>query len=328
MFRRRRFGFTLIELLVVIAIIAILIGLLLPAVQKVREAAARMTCSNNLKQIALASHNFESAFQRLPPGNNGPFDPSTGAPLDTFGWAASHVSALAYLLPYVEQDNLYKSFVTGPGILEFNPDERTVVSGWWTNGTNNVLARNRVKIFECPSDDPYSSQVGTFITFFTGGCTFTGGYMPNTSGGNLYGRSNYAPSAGSPFTQGCAWYGLYKGMFTNRSKNKLANTPDGTANTFLFGETLGGEQTGVRNFSLAWMGAGPMNSAWGLPNLAQWYTFGSKHTGTVQFSYGDGSVRGVRRGIGATFFSNDWYAYSRAAGLTDGEVYDPSILGN
>lgn len=128
-FNRNRSGFTLIELLVVIAIIAVLVGLLVPAVQKVREAANRMSCSNNLKQLGLAMHNYEGVNKCFPQGRNG---------------FPKVVSAPARLLAYVEQENLQKLI---------DPDGTLAVGG-----QNDLAGKNKVKLFVCPSD-PRGGQI-------------------------------------------------------------------------------------------------------------------------------------------------------------------------
>jgi prepilin-type N-terminal cleavage/methylation domain-containing protein len=155
----RRRGFTLIELLVVIAIIAILIGLLLPAVQKVREAANRIKCDNNLKQLGLAAQDYHDTQGHLPPGI-GYYPPARGA----FGTYFFH------LLPYVEQDNLYQSAL---GSVPFPPPcGPTTV---YYPGNNNVYSQ-RVAVFLCPSDPSVGSDGVVKINGFSFGASC---YAPN-----------------------------------------------------------------------------------------------------------------------------------------------------
>jgi prepilin-type N-terminal cleavage/methylation domain-containing protein len=188
----QRRGFTLIELLVVIAIIAILIGLLVPAVQKVRESANRIQCINNLKQLGLAAHNYHDTHKHLPPAI-GYYPPARGA----FG------NYFFHLLPYVEQDNLYRSAL---GNVPFPPpDGPTKV---YYPGNNKVYSQS-VPIFLCPSDPSVGSDGIVMIN------------------GVPFGASSYATNGmvisekPGPGPQG---------------KTRFADITDGTSNTILHAE--------------------------------------------------------------------------------------------
>jgi prepilin-type N-terminal cleavage/methylation domain-containing protein len=280
----RRFrGFTLIELLVVIAIIAILIGLLLPAVQKVREAAARMTCSNNMKQLGTAVHNYASAQDKLPPG-----------------WASSNQTQYGslhfFLLPYIEQDNVYKAAGN---------------NSWNQNNTF-------IKTFNCPTDSTsWNSypQGGTNYAFnvwvFQGNRTWgsdgaPGGIvssMPDGTTNTVIFAERYKlcqPSSGGhtdPVWAAHPW-----------------STPNGPWAVAGFGYTSWSNNVGINNSLGQGIGNGGGNLNGYYPDYwthgqgpggtlpfqtspsaanCNWYAPQGAHGGVMLATMGDGSVRGV-----------------------------------
>jgi prepilin-type N-terminal cleavage/methylation domain-containing protein/prepilin-type processing-associated H-X9-DG protein len=343
--RRTRRAFTLIELLVVIAIIAVLIGLLLPAVQKVREAAARMACQNNLKQLGLACHNYHDANGRLPPGRKSLGNAQGSAPLATFATDPIILNhhGLLYLLPYIEQGALYSKFnlkaATGnlvasqpplsypmsPGSALSNPD--AIASG------NAALSANEIKILLCPSD-------GGDKTIAPGSAY----YSPDLTAGKVTAiKTNYDFIAQA---DGVGRYNWWRNttlsaryIFGENSETTLPDIADGTTNTLLMGEqtlelfngvtsswayagwvSVGIDPVGKWNVTFPAQGlniwnynnnTSPLNNQVG--RRASWYNAASLHTGGVNFVMADGSVRFIQQSI-------DIPNLSRLSRMADGEV--------
>lgn len=332
--QRKRQGFTLIELLVVIAIIAVLVGLLLPAVQKVREAANRMQCQNNLKQISLAVMNYENA--------NGAFVPGVGKNGCCWGtW-------MIPILPYVEEDNLFKIYTNFGGL---DPLPR------YNGGVNVQVVTTRLKKFTCPTDE--------IQTWVSGANGFTKhNYVLNAGNTTFFqvqlplrcaiGSAGCTPFLGAPFN----WYtnapnltGDSPEPWTNPPTNpdngwmgkpvKIAEIIDGTSNTMMASEALQGRGNDLRGFT--WWGGGAGFTAYDPPNTslqdnvvggicvqtttplmpctttatttrARMMAARSLHTGGVNAAMCDGSVRFITNNINI----NTWRALSTSRG---GEVF-------
>ena len=305
MSRRRPLAFTLVELLVVIAIIGMLIALLLPAVQAAREAARRSQCTNNLKQLALACHNFQDAYKHFPAGYIGPLAQGN----DGKGYDYQAASAIAIALPYMEgrnvQDRMDADFRAGSFPVSLF-DLAKQDQAFWNRGQGWAAAQTRISTVVCPSDSPYSAGKNVFVVThaYTSGSTTTllGGSFGNNDGDPL-GRTNYAASAGYIGETGSPTYDPYKGMFSDRTRFDFADCRDGSSNVLFFGEVCSGTTQAEGPFSYAWGGAGIMCTAWwgdmSDPYDAQWYNFRSQHPGIVNFALTDGSVRGIPKNTDA-----------------------------
>jgi prepilin-type N-terminal cleavage/methylation domain-containing protein/prepilin-type processing-associated H-X9-DG protein len=320
LFRRNKRGFTLIELLVVIAIIAILIGLLLPAVQKVREAAARMKCSNNLKQFGIACHSYHDVQGLFPPGGR----------WATVNWDQDRGSWLVYSLPYMEQDNLFKQAVNvagGNGIYTTN--------AWDISAIDPTFRATRLPYGRCPSDDwdPNATV-----------CNYVGSLGPQcaTSNGHCNADVNQQYCNGNSFGWGYAtspdhgndWNAdNIRGIFNRLGAPiRMSMVTDGTSNTIMIGESLPGMHDHLAQ-NLWWRSNGgnshcstivpinyrsdsrtscsPATKAYDNWNVS--WGFKSRHTGGVNFVFVDGSVHFVRESI-------DVGTYQKLGCRNDGQV--------
>jgi len=360
----RRSAFTLVELLVVIAIIGLLMALLLPAIQRVREAANSMICASNLRQIGTAAHNYHVNYKRLPPGYYGQIQGSNvpGGP---------YVGVLVTLLPYLEADSLRESVLdtnkTYPTLTPYNPTSSMVLNlgeireFWWKRSENVIAAGSKLRLLECPSDSVRDTVTQGVIRALE---PTNAGPVPDVypmPDGNTLGRTNYVGVAGvlgdldpingvNPTASA-----KYQGMLTNRSRITLGQVTvkDGTSNTVLFGESIGGDVTVGRDYALSWMGVGCLPTYYGIGSArkpasqggAAWYRFSSAHTAGAQFCFGDNSVRTLKfenTTLGATgngnlddtqptfYFtansSTEWRVLVMMSGWRDGTQADAEIL--
>ncbi len=291
---RRYRGFTLIELLVVIAIIAILIGLLLPAVQKVREAAARLKCKNNMKQIGLALHNYHDRVGQFPPGYTSTTANSDAGP--GWGWAA-------HLLPDLEQDNLHR-------LIDFT---KPITA----SGNHDAVRPANIPFFRCPSD-PRQDPIPVSEFANPAGLTTPLGRSNYVA---CYGNTPFLGEGPSVLTTHLIIDGISgRGMFFRNSRTRIADVSDGLSNTLAVGEK------NAKNTLATWVGVIP-GATWrsandtanygGIPsNIAAAKVLGhacrqhppsaeagvaedfsSPHINGVNMLFADGSVHAVRTNV-------------------------------
>ena len=278
----RREAFTLVELLVVIAIIAVLIGLLLPAVQKVRETASRLSCSNHLKQLTLGLHHYHDSADHFPAGYVSPEAPATvGADYFNAAWGWSSL-----LLPFVEQDTLARQM----GVSE-NSRFGGGVQSCMPGHVPNQLSQTPLTLFRCPSD--------------------TGPALNPIR--NNHAMSNYRAVSGpytAPFVSANFDYG---GVFYQNSNTRMTSITDGASNTMAIGECKFDEKNGQTACIWAgmegWVAPGQSSGVirvsdvcWFVDNVTAVVNgtasqaFGSRHPGGAMFGFCDGSARFFRNG--------------------------------
>lgn len=330
----RNGGFTLVELLVVIAIIGILIALLLPAVQAAREAARRAQCVNNLKQIGVALHNYESTHTTLPYG--GSYDAPVGLPgssgLGVHSWRT-------FILPYLEHQSQYDEICSRLDPQFFRPASAAAPAAWRTTLANLPAMRTVISAYQCPSDPlsgrihqvrpPYWSAAssgsppgrvfaaGTANYFGSGGPASIGKTGPYDCG--MCTSAAVCPCYRAHDNPYGSWIGSDAasciGAFCHRADGvKIRDFSDGTANTFLVGESIippGDSPTGVlmgtfvnwiEPYSLASCVNG-LNAYQSWPNQYYDQGFGSHHPGGANFASADGSVQFVNETINLMVFA-------------------------
>lgn len=304
MLRSLRKGFTLVELLVVIAIIGVLVGLLLPAVQAAREAARRMQCTNNLKQVGLAIHNYHDTFQQFPPAGYlyGWANTTSGNyEQDTPDKLYKNHGGLTAILPFIEQQAIYEQFDFNQASSDYQRNTGTSIAGDPVASGNAVLAGTQVTAFLCPSDpgDVLSSASGSYspASGYRGAKT---NYDFSVSRSSVYAFNRWRRADMS---------GRF--MFGENSDSKFASIIDGTSNTVAVGESLRSVADGHSN---AWAYRGWVMSGTDLTyginvtsipsswtwisdqsdlkhRLRAWGSTGSLHPGGLNVCLADGSVR-------------------------------------
>jgi prepilin-type N-terminal cleavage/methylation domain-containing protein/prepilin-type processing-associated H-X9-DG protein len=312
--RKDRPAFTLIELLVVIAIIAILIGLLVPAVQQVRESASRSHCQNNLKQLALAVHTYHDTFKLFPHNGSRNFT-TTGQ--SCCGAGAPRWSWIARILPYIEQDPLFKLA---------NVSDTTNLNA---NATVRAALTTTIPVLICPSDNSITprtnaanlSPMPVGITNYKG---VSGGNWGNGEARWRWGVPN-GPYSGPLGTADHSGLLNGNGIFFRADylrRLRLPNIKDGTSNTFMIGEVIPDMDIHTswpyNNNACATCGIGPNSRQvngndyapgdW--PNV---YSFRSRHPNGLQFAQADGSVRFVNQSIALA-------SYRALCSINGGEV--------